>query len=161
MKNISLYSLIIIGASFNAHIQCSEHNNHIGQIDKLMIARSITEKGLATFEREIHSHQFTITVVEETFPPQYFTKPNPFCIMHFCIEKDGSQLSDNVFYKIRQKTELDKHLKIHNPLNRHANSIDQCTIWGPIIGSKNVYARATFYDKPTLVAALNQLKNEK
>jgi hypothetical protein len=107
------------------NIFCMHINNNIGHIDMLILARLVLENGYEQVRQDINRRQIV---------------KNPYCISHRCFNNDFSALSDQVFEKIF--------------LGTNNQDLDICTKYKRIKNSEDVIVTANFYDKKTLLAAL-------
>ena len=157
MKRRPLFFIALISAAVlvSSTSICMEKNDRIGTIDTLMLARSLFQQGYKNIQRDISTHQFTVSKWAET---KYVVSRNPYCITHTCSRHGNSALSDQVFYRLNQMTPQKMTLPIKNEHNQYPNAIDECTRYMSIDGSDDVKVIAAFYDKKDLIKTLNELR---
>ena len=148
------------------------HNRYkVGRIDRLVLKKAASEKGISILKKEISEHKFTQTVVLETMPPRYMEEPNPYVIKQVVTKNGQTPLSKAVFDIIYTLYvhELGRLLP-GNPLNaqyqkgdfRSSDRIDYCTsattLDGSYLGDATTVRLSTkFYDKSSLLKALKAL----
>lgn len=178
MQNCFSYLLIGISACVLTNINCMEqelNNGHIGNIDKLMIKRSVqTPSDLKETVADIRSHKFINT-----------NGPNPFVITVHIKTTDNSELSratldimkENVAYQSANPLNRKKDYNSINPdhtnkytknpdlLNKRRRMISDCTNWAHLDKTTRDHSvltlTARFYDKKALMNELELVKKNR
>lgn len=140
MKNTILYFFVFTGATLlHFDMLCMEQNNHIGDIDKLMLLHETISKSKKILLENINNHPF------ET--------EKPFRIKRYC-SNDGSKLSYEAFSMMRTQAWITSH----NPLNQRSYSIDHCTTIAAYYKDGDLEVVARFYNKEALIKEVNALQ---
>jgi hypothetical protein len=149
-------SLILSFSIIAANTYGMDHqsrNSNIGSIDKLVLTRTISDKGYSPTLQEIHAHDFDKLV---------FGQPNPYRIVFRCEKNNGSELCTTIFSTIRKIEYGEMKLNIKNEFNRHHTAIDECTRYTGIKdGSKDKQITTSFHNKAVLLQAIEELHLKK
>src|SRR5437762_7918442 len=139
----------------------NNNNYRVGHIDRLMLARTVSQDGYNDTEQKINEHLFVLEVMGEARPSSRYvvnTVLNAYRIHHHCVKNDGSELSNEVFHTIYKIEEQKLRPIIKNPDNQYSNAIDECTTYMHLKNADEVECVARFYDKNALLAALQTLR---
>ncbi len=151
-----IISLIVLLLAITANIHSMDHqarNSNIGPIDKLVLAHTISEKGLPRILEEVRAHDFDKIILG---------KPNPWCIVFRCEKNNGSKLSDTIFSTIKQLEYGEIQLTVNNEFNKHRTAMDECSRYAHIKdGSKDKQITTSFHNEAVLLQAIEELQLQK
>lgn len=144
----------------------------LGALDKLMLRKVIAEKGWEALKLEIEQYQFRkYKMVEESNGVERgFKIDTPYTITQCCTRSDNTEIANKVFGELDSKYKTHVATLYANPLNdtyQGYERIDHCTS-AMLPNNTSVYnnpytsevnVTTMFFDKPSLLAALEALKS--
>ena len=162
IKKLLQITLLLSGIFLSMHTYTmdyiSDTNAHIGHIDMLMLARTVTQDGYESTYKKIDAHEFEQDCDDENAPLMY-KESIPYIIKHCCNEGDGSQLSIAVFDKIKEIYLFDLEFECKNVLNKSDYALDHCTKWEQGKTSTEINLTARFRNKAVLLSRFGKLRH--